>query len=235
MVDAHPRYSAATRTGSLCGLADILVDAPLDLGAEMGDEALDRPGRRVAEARRSYGPRPAWSRRAACRSRASAPCPPPCASSPATSSPCLRGRACIGRSSHACRNSDSRAIARTMSVDLSITITAAVPRPDLQLARASRNPSAQSMIWAAGTQAHRRAAGNDGEQIVPAAANAAAMPVDQFAERDRHRLFDVAGPVDVAGDAEELGAGIVRRAEAREPRRAAAQDRPARPRSIRHC
>src|SRR5208337_5509013 len=27
----------------------ILVDAPLDLGAEMGDEPLDRPGRGVAE------------------------------------------------------------------------------------------------------------------------------------------------------------------------------------------
>ena len=34
----------------------------------------------------------------------------------------------------------------------------------------------------AGTQRHRRAAGNDGQQIVPAAAHAAAMRVDQFAE-----------------------------------------------------
>ena len=80
------------------------------------------------------------------------------------------------------------------------------------------------MICAAGTSAHRRAAGNNGEQIVPAAADAAGVRLDQLAERDRHRLFDVAGLVDVAGDAEELGARVVGRAEARKPRGAAAQD-----------
>ena len=50
------------------------------------------------------------------------------------------------------------------------------------------------------------------------------MRLDQFAERDRHRLFDRARLVDVAGDAEELGADIVRPAEGREPGGAAAQD-----------
>ena len=39
-------------------------------------------------------------------------------------------------------------------------------------------------------QRHRRAAGDDGEQIVPAAADAAGMLVDQLAERDRHRFLD---------------------------------------------
>ena len=60
----------------------------------------------------------------------------PCAPSPATSSRCLRGTACTGRSSRACRTCDSRAIALTMSVDLSMTMTAAVPRPDLHVAQA---------------------------------------------------------------------------------------------------
>ena len=69
------------------------------------------------------------------------------------------------------------------------------------------------------------------EQIVPAAADAAACVVDQLAERDAHRLFDIAGLVDMAGDAEELGADIVRDGRAREPGRAAAQDGPGRRRS----
>jgi hypothetical protein len=57
---------------------------------------------------------------------------------------------------------------------LSMTMTAAVPRPERSLP-ASRNPSGVSMICSAGTQRHRRAAGDDGQQIVPAAAHAAAM------------------------------------------------------------
>src|SRR3984893_3116231 len=43
-----------------------------------------------------------------------------------------------------------RAIARTMSVDLSITITAAVPRPDFKSFSASKSIG-QSIIGAAGT------------------------------------------------------------------------------------
>src|SRR5208282_3763544 len=44
-----------------------------------------------------------------------------------------------------------RAMARTMSVDLSITITAAVPRPERSLPSESKSIG-QSMICAAGTQ-----------------------------------------------------------------------------------
>ena len=72
--------------------------------------------------------------------------------------------------------------------------------------------------------AHRRAAGDDGLEIVPAAADAAAMLLDQLAERNAHRLFDVAGPLDMAGDAKQLGADIVGPADAGEPGRAAPQD-----------
>src|SRR6185437_7834633 len=65
--------------------------------------------------------------------------------------------------------------------------------------------------------AHRRAARNDRLEIVPAAADAAAMAIDQFAERNPHRLFDVAGTFDMAGDAEQLGADIVRPADPGKP------------------
>ncbi len=74
-------------------------------------------------------------------------------------------------------------------------------------------------------QRHRRTAGDHRQQIVPTAAHAAAMLVDQLAERDTHLLFDVAWLVHVAGYAKELRAGVVRSAKRREPRPAAAQDR----------
>ena len=50
------------------------------------------------------------------------------------------------------------------------------------------------------------------------------MALDQLAERNPHRLFDVAGPLDMAGDAEQLGADIVGPADGGEPCRAAPQD-----------
>ena len=50
------------------------------------------------------------------------------------------------------------------------------------------------------------------------------MPVDQFAQRNAHLLFDIARPFDMAGDAIELGAGIVGPADAGEPGRAAPHD-----------
>ena len=82
-----------------------------------------------------------------------------------------------------------------------------------------------SMISIGRDQRHRRAAGNDRQQVVPAATDAAAVRVDQLAEGEAHRLFDIAGLVHVPGDAEELGADIVRAADAGEPGGAAAQDR----------
>src|SRR3984957_9597755 len=71
---------------------------------------------------------------------------------------------------------------------------------------------------------HRGATGDYGLEIVPAAANAAAMLFDQFAERNAHRLFDVTGPFDVAGNTKQLGADIVGPADGGEPGRAAPQD-----------
>src|SRR6516162_4471206 len=50
------------------------------------------------------------------------------------------------------------------------------------------------------------------------------MPLDQFAERNAHRLFDVAGPLDLAGNAVELRAGIIGPSDAGKPGSAAAHD-----------
>ena len=50
------------------------------------------------------------------------------------------------------------------------------------------------------------------------------MTLDQLAQRDAHLLFHVARPVHVAGNAEELGAGVVRPADACKPCRTAAQN-----------
>src|SRR5262245_21232233 len=72
--------------------------------------------------------------------------------------------------------------------------------------------------------AHRGAAVDDGFQIAPAAAHAAAMLFDELFQRNAHRLFDVAGLVHVAGDAEHLGAGVVGLPDASEPFGAAPQD-----------
>src|SRR5579862_1156089 len=71
----------------------------------------------------------------------------------------------------------------------------------------------------------RRAARDHRHQIVPTAAHAASMALDEFPHRDRHFLFDVARALDVARDAEDLGAGVARPADAGEPRGAALQDR----------
>src|ERR1700674_1850731 len=109
-----------------------------------------------------------------------------------------------------------RAIAFTMSSDLSMTITAAVPSADFLSRQPSKSINSVS-AWAG-------AAGNDCEQIIPAAAHAAGMPVDQLAQRNAHHLFDIARPLDAAGNAIKLGAGIVGPADAGEPRRAAPHD-----------
>ena len=54
-------------------------------------------------------------------------------------------------------------------------------------------------------------------QIVPTAAHAAGMFVDQLLERNAHDLFDIARIVDMAGYGINLGAGVVLAAKAGEP------------------
>ena len=123
----------------------------------------------------------------------------------------------------------------TMSVDLSMTMTAAVPRPERCLAQRCRNPSARCRRSALGRQRHRRAAWDHRQQVVPAAAHAAACLIDELLERDAHLLFDVAGLVHMAGDAEQLGAGILRPADARRTTRRHGAGWSAPPRWSRRC
>ena len=74
-------------------------------------------------------------------------------------------------------------------------------------------------------QRHRGAARNDRQQVVPAAAHAAGIFVDQFPQRNAEFFLDIAGLVHMAGDAEHFLPRVVLPPEAGEPRRAAAQDR----------
>jgi hypothetical protein len=50
------------------------------------------------------------------------------------------------------------------------------------------------------------------------------MGIEQFAQRHPHRVLDGAGPLDMAGNAEQLRAGVVRPADAGKPMRAAPHD-----------
>src|SRR5271155_1874207 len=50
------------------------------------------------------------------------------------------------------------------------------------------------------------------------------MPLDQFLERNAHRLFDVAWRVHMPREAVDLGTGVLRPADSGEPARAATQD-----------
>jgi hypothetical protein len=75
-----------------------------------------------------------------------------------------------------------------------------------------------------GQQRHRGAARDHRQQVVPAAAHAAGVGFDQLLERDAHLLFDIARLLDVPGDAEDLGAGVLGPAEAGPPGRATAQN-----------
>ena len=71
---------------------------------------------------------------------------------------------------------------------------------------------------------HGRPAGDDRQQVIPPAPHATAVLLDQFLERDGHLLLHGARFVDVSGDAEKFGAGVVFAAEGREPVGAAAEN-----------
>ncbi len=70
----------------------------------------------------------------------------------------------------------------------------------------------------------RGATWNNGEEVVPAATNTTTVTLDQFFEGDGHLFLHGARVVDVAGDAEELGAGIVLAAKGGEPRSTTAKN-----------
>mmetsp|Transcript_3618 Transcript_3618/g.6624 ORF Transcript_3618/g.6624 Transcript_3618/m.6624 type:complete len:212 (+) Transcript_3618:1070-1705(+) len=72
---------------------------------------------------------------------------------------------------------------------------------------------------------HRGAAGDHCLEVVPPAANTAAVLVDQFFEGNRHGFFHHAGLVHMAGNREQLRAGVVGAAESGEPFGTTTQDR----------
>src|SRR5215469_9153499 len=64
---------------------------------------------------------------------------------------------------------------------------------------------------------HRRTAGNYPEKIVPTATHPATVPLDQFAQRYAHRLFDIAGRVHVARQTIDFGSCVPGSADASKP------------------
>ena len=70
----------------------------------------------------------------------------------------------------------------------------------------------------------RRTAGNDGQQVVPAATDATAMLLDQLAHGNAHLLLNSARVVHVAADTKELSAVVALAAEAGEPGATTAAD-----------
>ena len=117
---------------------------------------------------------------------------------------------------------------------MSITITAAVPRPDFSASRLSKSIRAVLALLRR-DHPHRRAAGDDRLEVAPAAAHAADMIVDQLlsgidiASSTLHGLFTWP-ETQISLVPVLFGA-----AEAGEPAGAAAQDRRRRPRSTRRC
>ena len=101
----------------------------------------------------------------------------------ATSSPCPRGTACTGRSSRACRNRRcARWRGRCRSTCPSRSRRRCRGRTSARAA-VEIHRSASSHLMRR-NERHRRAAGDDRQQIVPAAAHAAAMRLDQLAEAE---------------------------------------------------
>mmetsp|Transcript_29325 Transcript_29325/g.50220 ORF Transcript_29325/g.50220 Transcript_29325/m.50220 type:complete len:387 (+) Transcript_29325:480-1640(+) len=75
-----------------------------------------------------------------------------------------------------------------------------------------------------GQDRHGRTAGDDAEQVVPPADDPLAVLLEQLLHGDGHLLLDGDRVVDVARDAEELGASVVLPAEASEPLGTAPKD-----------
>ena len=205
--DRTAQIAALAVTGSVRSLMSIIPppglrepafiggDAGFHLGAEILDQALDRPGGGVTQSADRmaldllghllqhiylFDLRPALTMRFITR----------------IIQPCPRGTACTGRSFHACRNApagdrgdhvggfvhdDDRGRAQT-GLDVAQTVEIHQHR----VADRFRQ------------QRHARPAGDDRQQVVPAAAHAAAILIDQLAQGDAKLLLHIAGLVHMA-------------------------------------
>ena len=88
----------------------------------------------------------------ACRSRASRPRPGHALQHAPHPAGALAARRALAAAFVLVEIGDAARWRVMMSVDLSMTMTAAVPRPDLQASTACRNPSCRSSHWLAGMQ-----------------------------------------------------------------------------------
>ena len=220
----HRSHSAATADRLGMRVGGVFVDAPLDLRPEMPQQALHRPGRAVAEGAdgvafdlgRDFHQHVDLALVRAAFGHALEHAP-----HPAHALAARRALAAalvlveIGNARH--RPHD---VGRLVHDDHG----GGAERRFLVAAAVEIHQQRVGLIGPGGHERHRRAAGDHREQIVPAAAHAAGVLLDQFAQRNAHLLFDSARPLDVAGNAIELGAGIVRPADAGEPGRAAPHD-----------
>src|SRR5579883_519126 len=188
-------------------IGSILIDPPLNLGAEMPDEALHGPSRRISQSAngmaldlgRDLQQHIDFALMGAPLGHAGEYAPEP-----------------------ACAFAAGRALAAALML-IKIADTgdcahnvcrlidhnnggSAECRPEL-LQRIEIHLRIEDLLRR--DKRHGRAAGNHRKKIIEPATHAAAVTLDQLAEGDRHRLFHIAGLVDMAGDAEELGAGIV--------------------------
>ena len=111
-----------------------------------------------------------------------------------------------------------------MSVDLSITMTAAVPRPDFTSRRLSKSISTSSQM-SFGSNGTEEPPGMTAFQIVPAAAHAAGMFLDQLLQRDATSLLRHCTACSRGRRCRTAWCPYCSRARSLEPLRAAPQDR----------
>src|SRR3984885_874786 len=206
------------------GVGGVLVDAPFDLGTEVAQQALHRPGGAVAEGADGVAfdlgcdfPEHvdlALLRAAFGHAVEHAPHP----------AHALAARRALAAALVLVKVGDARHRPHDVDALVHDDHGGGAERGFLLAAAVEIHQQRVGLVGTGRNERHRRAARNDRHQIVPAAAHAAGMALDQFAQWNTHLLFDIARLFHVAGNAEQLGAGVVLAADAGKPGGAAAHD-----------